>query len=568
MNQVAQQGAENGADIQTEVLIVGSGVAGALMAARLARAGVRVVILEAGPPITRSEAVRNYRNAVIRTPDAPYPSTPYAPAPSVLDPNGYYVQEKEPYFKSTYVRRVGGTTWHWLGTTLRHLPNDFKLGTLYGSAPDWPISYDDLEPWYQQAETELGVAGNGSEDLGSPRSGDFPMGSLPASYLDQQVALAAQKVGLSVRVTPQARNSRPYNGRPTCCGSSTCVPICPIGAKYDATVHLRQATALGAEVINQAVAHKLEVDDSGRITTVIFRRPDGTDQRAAGNIVVLAANAIEVPKLLLMSRTDALPNGVANRSDQVGRNLMDHPVQLSWALAPQPLYPYRSPLENAGIEDLRDGDFRSTRSAFRMAIGEDGWSFPGTTPDVLVDKLVKAGVYGRELVEQVNAHTARQFRFANLVEQLPDPRNRVLPAWDKVDDIGIPRPRLEYDLYEFERMGMAEARRVSDQIFEAMGALYVEHAEEHEGAGHVIGTYRMGDDPATSVVDRYQRAHDHPNLFMIGSGVFPTSGTANPTLTLSALALWAAETILGDLRAPVEVQAAGAAQVETEGGHP
>ena len=562
MNHVAQQNAA--ADIQSDVLIVGSGVAGALVAARLAQAGVRVVILEAGPPITRSEAVQNYRNAAIRTPDAPYPPTPYAPAPTVLDPNGYYVQEKEPYFKSTYVRRVGGTTWHWLGTTLRHLPNDFRIKTLYGVAADWPMSYEDLEPWYQQAETELGVAGNSDENLGSPRSGKFPMQGLPASYLDQQVALAAQKVGLSVQVTPQARNSRPYNGRPPCCGNSTCVPICPIGAKYDATVHLRQAIALGGQVIDQAVAHRLEVDSEGRVTGVVFRRPDGSDRRANGRIVVLAANAIEVPKLLLMSRTAALPNGVANRSDQVGRNLMDHPVQLSWALAADPLYPYRSPLENAGIEDLRDGDFRSTRAAFRMAIGEDGWSFPGTTPDVLADKLTKAGVYGKELVEQMNAHTARQFRFANLIEQLPDPRNRVLPAWDKTDAIGIPRPRLEYDLYAFERAGMAEARRVSEQVFEAMGAVYIEHADVHEGAGHVIGTYRMGDDPANSVVDREQRAHDHPNLFMIGSGVFPTSGTANPTLTLAALSLWAAATILEDLGAPAAVQGSTDAEGEQQ----
>ncbi len=552
MNHVAQQGER--ADIQTDVLIVGSGVAGALVAARLAQAGVRVVILEAGPPITRTEALRNYRDAAIRVPSAPYPPTPYAPAPTVLDPNGYYVQEKEPYFKSTYVRHVGGTTWHWLGTSLRHLPNDFKIKTLYGVAADWPITYEDLEPWYQQAETELGVAGDSGENLGSPRSGKFPMPGLPASYLDQQVALAAQKVGLSVQVTPQARNSRPFNERPPCCGNSTCVPICPIGAKYDATVHLRQATALGAEIVDQAVVHKLEVDSEGRVTAVIFRRPDGTDRRASGRIVVLAANAIEVPKILLMSRTDALPNGVANRSDQVGRNLMDHPVQLSWALARDPLYPYRSPLENAGIEDLRDGDFRSTRSAFRMAIGEDGWSFPGTTPDVLVDKLVKAGVYGTELVEQLNAHTARQFRFANLVEQMPDPRNRVLPAWDKPDAIGIPRPRLEYDLYAFERAAMAEARRVSDLVFEAMGAVYIDHADVHQGAGHVIGTYRMGDDPANSVVDREQRSHDHPNLFMIGSGVFPTAGTANPTLTLAALALWAAATIVEELGAPAAVQ--------------
>jgi glucose dehydrogenase len=284
------------------------------------------------------------------------------------------------------------------------------------------------------------------------------------------------------------------------------------------------------------------------VTGVRFKRPDGREQRAVAQVFVLAAHAIETPKILFMSRTDALPNGVANSSDQVGRNLMDHPIQLSWALAREPLYPYRSPLENAGSEDLRDGEFRRQRSAFRIAIGEDGWSFPGTPPETLATRLIASGFRGQQLVEQMNAHVARQIRFANLVEQLPDPENRITPAFDQPDALGIPRPRIHYRLDEFVERGMAEARRVSEQIFRAMDAYQIEHGDEHEGAGHVMGTYRMGDDPKTSVVNAEQRTHDHPNLFLLGSGVFPTVGTANPTLTLAALSLWAAGTIVHDLR--------------------
>lgn len=546
MSGFGQEGQEP--EISADVLIVGSGVAGALVADRLARRGVRVVILEAGPVIRRGDALARYRNAPIRTPDSPYENTPYAPMPSVLDPQGYYVQDEPPFFKSTYVRGVGGTTWHWLGTSMRHLPNDFRLKSLYGVAVDWPISYDDLEPWYGEAELELGIAGNSEENLGSHRTTEFPMKGLPPTYLDQQVSIAAESLGYSVAVTPQARNSRYYQGRPPCCGNATCVPICPIAAKYDATVHLDRARSLGAQVVPEAVVHRIEVNADGLVTGVVFRRPDGSDHRATGRIVVLAAHAIETPKLLLMSRTDALPNGVANSSDTVGRHLMDHPVQLSWALARDPLYPYRSPLENAGIEDFRDGDFRSRHSGFRMAIGEEGWSYPGTTPEVVIARLAAAGVRGKELIEQLNAHVARQFRFANLIEQMPDPNNRVTPAWDQTDAIGIPRPRIEYTVGEIERQGMAEARRISEQVFNAMGALYIDHGEDYEGAGHVIGTCRMGDDPSASVVTPEQRTHDHPNLFIVGSSVFPTTGTANPTLTLSALALWATQTILGEVQ--------------------
>jgi glucose dehydrogenase len=519
-----------------------------LAAYQLARAGAKVLVLEAGPPVDRNEALANYRNAVAKTPESPYLDTFYAPRPTVLDLQGYYVQDGPVLFKSTYERRVGGTTWHWLGTTLRHLPNDFRLRSLYGIAVDWPISYEQLEPWYSAAEQELGVAGDSKQDLGSPRSQDYPMHALPLTYLDKQVALAAAKLGLQVHVTPQARNSRTFDGRPPCCGNATCVPICPIAAKYDASVHVRKALELGVQVIDQAVVHFVEVNTDGWVTGIRFKRPDGREQQAIAQIFVLAANAIETPKILLMSRTDVLPNGVANTSDQVGRNLMDHPIQLSWALAREPLYPYRSPLENAGIEDLRDGGFRRERSAFRMAIGEDGWSFPGTPPEALATRLIASGFRGRKLVEQMNAHVARQIRFANLVEQLPDPENRITPAFDQVDSFGIPRPRIQYHLGEFVERGMAEARRVSEQIFEAMGAYQIEHSEEHQGAGHVMGTYRMGDDPTSSVVNAEGRTHDHPNLFLLGSGVFPTVGTANPTLTIAALALRAAAIIERDLR--------------------
>jgi glucose dehydrogenase len=535
-------------DLQANVVIVGAGVAGMLVAYRLAQAGVKVLVLEAGPPVDRMEALANYRNAVAKTPESPYPDTFYAPRPAVDKLDAYYVQDGPVFFKSTYERRVGGTTWHWLGTTLRHLPNDFRLRSLYGVAADWPISYDQLEPWYCAAEQELGVAGDSEADLGSPRSQPYPMHALPLTYLDKQISVAIAPLGLHVHVTPQARNARTFDGRPPCCGNASCVPICPIAAKYDATVHVRKALELGVQLLDQAVAHFVEVDAEGRVSGVRFKRPDGREQRAVADIFVLAAHAIETPKLLLMSRTDALPNGVANRSDQVGRNLMDHPVQLSWALAKEPLYPYRSPLENAGIEDLRDGAFRRERSAFRMAIGEDGWSFPGTPPDVMASQLIASGLRGRRLREQLGAHVARHFRFANLVEQMPNPENRITPAFDQPDALGIPRPRLHYNLDEFTQRGMAEARRVSEQVFQAMGASLIQHSEEHQGAGHVMGTYRMGADPQSSVVDAEQRSHDHPNLFLLGSGVFPTVGTANPTLTIAALALWAAHTIARDLR--------------------
>ncbi len=535
------------ADYEADVVVVGAGVAGLLAAWSLAQAGARVLVLESGPRVNRAEAVETYRNAVVKTPESPYPDVPYAPRPALAALDDYYVQVGPVDFKSNYERRVGGTTWHWLGTTLRHLASDFELQSRYGVAVDWPFGYTDLEPWYLAAEQALGVAGDNGVDFGDARSGSYPLPPLPLTYLDRQIALAVAPLGMEVKLTPQARNSIAYDGRPPCCGNGTCVPICPIAAKYDASVHARKAEALGTQILDQAVAYQVDVSPDGLVAGIRFKRPDGSEHRAIGRRYVIAGNAIETPKLLLISRSDGLPNGVANSSDQVGRNLMDHPIQLSWALANEPLYPYRSPLENAGIENFRDGEFRRQRSAFRIAIGEDGWSFPGTPPTGVAGILLKQGLRGKALAEAVAHHVAREFRFAILVEQMPLAENRIIPDFDQRDALGIPRPQIDYRLGDFVEQGMLEARTVADHIFDAIGVSYREHGEEHFGAGHIMGTHRMGNDPKAAVVNWEQRSHDHPNLFLLGSGNFPTVGTANPTLTIAALALWAAKTISLDL---------------------
>jgi glucose dehydrogenase len=536
------------AEYDADVVIVGAGVAGLLAAWSLIRAGAGVLVIESGPRVNRAEAVETYRQAVVKTPESPYPDVPYAPRPAIAAMDEYYVQVGPVNFKSNYERRVGGTTWHWLGTTLRHIPSDFEMQSRYGVAVDWPFGYQQVEPWYLAAEQALGVAGDNGEDFGSERSGNYPLPPLPLTYLDRRLALAVAPLGMEVKLTPQARNSIAYDGRPPCCGNATCVPICPIAAKYDASVHAAKVEALGGQILDQAIAYQVDVDSTGMVSGIRFRRPDGSEHRATGRRYVIAGNAIETPKLLLISRTDALPQGVANSSDQVGRNLMDHPIQLSWALANEPLYPYRSPLENAGIENFRDGLFRSKRSAFRVAVGEDGWSFPGTPPTGVAGEILKReGLRGKALAEAVEQHVAREFRFALLVEQMPLPENRVTPAFDKLDALGIPRPQIDYRLGDFVEQGMAESRRVADQIFDAVGVSYREHGQEHFGAGHIMGTHRMGNNPRSSVTNWEQRSHDHPNLFLVGSGSFPTVGTANPTLTIAALALWAATIVEQDL---------------------
>lgn len=531
---------------EADIVIVGAGVAGTLIGYQLASAGARVVILESGPWVDRGEALLTYQLSLAKTPESPYPDLPYAPRPTVLDLDAYFVQDGPEQFKSTYERRVGGTTWHWQGTAMRNLPNDFRMRTLYGIGEDWPLTYAELEPWYSAAEQELGVAG--ASDLGSPRSGPYPLPPIPASYLDQQINAALQPHGLEAPVSPHARNSVPFQNRPVCCGNNVCVPLCPIGAKYDASVHATLAQQAGAQLIDQAVVYKLDVSAEGAVERVHFKRPDGSDHTATGRFFVVAAHAIESAKLLLMSRSAALPAGVANRSDQVGRNLMDHPTLVSLCLAGEPIYPYRGPVEISGIEQLRDGPFRSESAAFRVPIGNDGWSFGGRIPTQLAGDMLAEQVRGAELRNALQDMSVRQVRLAALIEQLPDPNNRVTLA-DETDALGLPRPKISYAYDEYVMRGRDEARKLADLVFDGLGATMRTHVEELFGAGHIIGTYRMGTDPNSSVADASGRSHDHANLYLAGSGLFPSTATANPTLTIAALALRTADALQRELGA-------------------
>ncbi len=526
-----------------DVVIVGSGVAGAITAARLAKAGVKVLVLEAGPRVDRGQALRQFEAAVIKVPESPYPDSRHAPHPMVLATGEYYVQAGPENFGSSYLRQVGGTTWHWLGTAIRLVPDDFRLRSRFGLGGDWPSSYGDLETWECEAERERGVAGDPAADLQAPRSKPYPLPPIPMTHLDLRVAAAVAPLGYKVEPTPQARNSQRYDDRPPCCGSGTCIPICPVQAKYDATVHVVQAQRAGAEVMENAVAHIVELGSDGRVAGIRFKRPDGSDERAIGKVFVIAAHGIETPKLLLQSRADARPNGVANSSGQVGRNLMDHPTQLSWGLTAEKLWNHQGPLSTAGIESTRAGEWRGDRPSFRIQLGNTGWSWPTGAPYTTVDTLLQRGLRGAELDRALADHTARELTLAYMTEQLASPENRIVPDFARRDALGLPRPRIYFQYDDYTRRGLEHGRALHQRLFDAMKSADVHHDTEVKPAGHVLGTYRMGRDPKTSVVDINQRAHDHPNLFLLGSGVFPTSGASNPTLTIAALVLRSVPTI-------------------------
>ncbi|WP_045700246.1 GMC family oxidoreductase [Streptomyces rubellomurinus] len=570
-----------------DAVVVGAGFAGSLVAERLGARGWRVLVLEAGrtvPPAAETAAA--LRAAGGGPPTSPYPHHPDAPSPDVTDltglpdggftATGHLAQYGPLPYASGYLRANGGTGLLWTGLAPRMHPEDFRTGTL-GQGRDWPIGYADLEPYYREAERELGVAADADEQrravgLPIPDDYDFPMRAVPASHLDRQVAHALDgrtvhdpampaPARLAVTATPHARNGLPTRPGdavpgPPCAGSASCVPVCPTGAKYT-PLRTQARWAAGVELRTEAVVSRVLADPAtGRATEVEYLA-GGTRHRAAADLVVLAAHAIENARLLLLS-------GLANRSDQVGRNLMDHPALLTWGLMPRPVGPYRGPGSTSGLEAFRFGPARGRRAPFRIEIGNWGWSWAGGTPGAVAAALVATGLRGKELRERLGDRIGRQFSLQFELEQPADPANRVTLDPTRRDPLGLPSPAVRYDLDEYVREGMASARAVSDQLFALLGAedhtAYpagpgwpgrLEHrgvAYGYRGAGHAGGTHVMGSSPGTSVVDHWQRSWDHPNLYAVGCGSMPSLGTSNPSLTMAALALRSAERMDRDLR--------------------
>ncbi|MFB6890195.1 GMC family oxidoreductase [Kitasatospora sp. NPDC056327] len=587
-----------------DVVVVGAGFAGSLVAHRLGGHGHRVLVLEAGHAVPDAATTADaYRAAGGGTPTSAYPRSADAPSPDVDDltglpdggftATGYLLQHGPLPYASGYLRANGGTGLLWTGLTPRMHPEDFRTADL-GHGRNWPIGYQDLEPYYREAERELGVAADAAQQrsaVGLPIPDDyaFPMRPVPASHLDRIAARALdgrtvrdpaadEDARLAVSTTPHARNGRPAgpdagadaaraphplhphgraapDGEP-CRGAASCVPVCPTGAKYT-PLRTQARWAPTVRLRTDAVVRRVLVDATGRATGVEYHAA-GTTHRVRAGLVVLAAHAIENARLLLLS-------GLAGRSDQVGRNLMDHPALLTWGLLPEPTGPYRGPGSTSGLEAFRFGPARTRRAPFRIEIGNWGWSWAGRPPGAETAALLRAGLRGKELRERVGDRLGRQFALQFELEQPADPANRVTLDHGHPDRLGLPRPAIRYDLSAYVRDGMASARAVSDRLFALLGAEdhtryeaapgwpgRFEHGGRpygYRGAGHAGGTHVMGDAPGTSVVDQWQRCWDHPNLYAVGCGSMPSLGTSNPSLTMAALALRSADRIHRDLTA-------------------
>lgn len=583
-----------------DAVIVGTGISGAIIALELSQKHKRVLLIEGGPgeDITLNSYlayVERFYGAVVKDSQAPYPVNNNAPYPRGSDAGpalpgrpftGAYMVQKGPVVTdTTYTRVLGGTTMHWEAKILRMLPEDFEMQKLFGHGLDWPLSFADLEPFYEMAEREIGVSAEvvdqKDQDLGIDyRAGYcYPMHGLPLSYLDTQVdqGIRGTKVDLfgkpyALKVTPfpQGRNGIPnaaYDGGKgftpvgtvstsqvemggRCQGNNNCVPICPVQAKYHAGKTLAKALQSGrVKLLTQAVASRVLTRSDGLIRGIEFKKykslasTDHTVGFAKGKIYVIAANAIETPRLLLASGLQAT-NGL------VGRNLMDHAYLLNWARMPVDCGTMRGTNSTGGIVTLRGGKFRRHMAAFSIDIHNDGWGWATGAPySDLIDLVDNGNLMGRELRSEFIRHVNRQLLLAFMIEMPPSESNRVSVDPAYTDALGNMRPVISLTVPEYTMRGAAYGRQFARTVFQRLGASdFTSYSPEdlgyvdYDGAGYVIrggnhlaGTHVMGNSSSNSVVKDTLQSWEHPNLFLAGGGSMPTIGTANITVTLAAL---------------------------------
>ena len=528
--------------IESDICIIGSGISAAMVADKLARTTTgKIVVVEVGdeaPPLGQRPALRD---RYLSYGENPWPN----------EHLGGYEMEGPLQSRSL---QVGGLAMHWGGLTPRWSPEDFRTRSMFGMGTDWPISYDDLDPYYQEAERLLGVSGEQGPPAMDPRGAPFPMPALPLTHNLLQLQDWASHAGITMWSQPSAKNSRPYDGRSECCRNDTCTPICPIGAKYSPDFTWNRLRASNRVTLYpRTLVRRLVLEDgSSRIVSAeAVQRARGKGNGAgngAGTPVtfrakqfVVAGGYVWSAHLLLLSGGSRAPDGIANRSGTVGKYLTGHRNQQAFISLPMRLHPgmngqhslvtkqfMRAP---AGDRYLRH-DLRVWESSFARGPrlrGDDGTLMLGD--DIM-----------RDWRERTTTGVARVRAFYDVV---PDRSSELTLDASRRNAWGDPMPKLTF-------RDAPESAALRGYSVETIGALFAMMARagggtvlqtEEDDANHPAGGCRMGSDPASSVVDGWGRTHDHENLFVVGAPTCVSGSCTNSTLTFCALALRSAEEI-------------------------
>ena len=529
-----------------DFVIVGSGAAGGVIARELAQGGLTVVVMEQGPrfslPDFKHDELKDWYLGGITNDAVKNPQTFRNDGAKKAE-----IQKLKPPL--WYGRGVGGSTLHYTANYWRLHEIDFIERSVLGAIPgtgftDWPITYADLEPYYTKVEWEVGVSGlAGASPFDPPRSRPYPMPPLPVKSSGVLFERGARKLGLHPIPSPMAINSQQYRGRPACVHCGFCHGFaCEVGAKASSlTTVIPEAEATGrCEVRPESYVFRIDTNNEGRATGVAYYDRDRRERFQRARAVVLSANGAETPRLLLMSAGPRFPHGLANSSGLVGKYLMFNYGGRVEGVFEHELNEYKSVQVTRILHDFYDSDPKRGHYGgggldARFGPQAATWAIRNVTESAPWGSAYKARLKEFPRSMQVSSHSTSLALESNNITLDPELKD----AW------GLPAIRVTYKDHPDD---LATARFLQDrcaEILEAAGALRVTQVPvaEQTSSAHLLGTCRMGNDAATSVIDRYHRSHDVPNLFLCDGSSLVTSGRGQPTMTIQALAFRAGEHI-------------------------
>jgi choline dehydrogenase-like flavoprotein len=531
-------------DDEVDFVVVGSGAAGGVVAKELSTAGFRVVVLEQGP--WRTE--RDFVHDEIKIFQQSALSTDWNVSPNTFRKTEKDKAQKQPAL--VYARGVGGTSVHFSANFWRFREIDFKeasvKGTLAGTGfADWPITYQDLEPYYTKVDWEIGVAG-APGPFDPPRSRPYPMPPHPPKSTGVLLERGARKLGYKPFPAPMAIASKPYDGRSQCVQCGFCESFgCEVRAKSSSLVTvIPKAVATGrCEIRPNSYARKIETDAKGRATGVKYFDADKKEVFQRAKAVVVCANGAETPRLLLNSSSNLYPHGLANTSGVVGKYLMPNGAGLAAGVFDHEVNGYKGIVATRVVWDLYELDPKLG------LVGGGGFDYRFDVTPIqfasdagLPPKAQKWGKEYKRWIAQTYTRTALCFGHTT---SLPVASNSISLDPTVKDAWGVPAIRMTYSDHPQDLKLYKYFAARGEELLHASGAAQTWQLpiESQEFAVHLLGTCRMGNDPKTSVVDKYNRAHDVKNLFIVDGSSLVTSGRGQPTMTIQALAFRAGDNI-------------------------
>ncbi|RNB83569.1 GMC family oxidoreductase [Brevibacillus panacihumi] len=508
---------------EVDVCIVGAGAAGGVLAYDLAKAGLKVVVIEAGP---FWDPQHDFASDELSMRKLGWQET------RLVDG-----QDPLRLGHNNSGRGVGGGTVHFTGVFLRFHESDFMTRTLDGVGEDWPIRYQDLAPYYDRIEREIAVSGPDHFPWGAFH-GPYPYPVRePISANAQLFREACAKLGMESVVAPLAILSGPFDGRPPCINRGFCNQGCMPNAKYSGLIHhIPKAIQEGAEVLSDCMVTEI-LSEGNRVTGVVFSH-DGQTYRQRARVVILAGFVVETPRLLLHSATPHFPDGLANSSGWVGKAIMPHSSHDVYGRLPEEVRLYKgTPVLSLSQHFYEtDPDRGFARGYTLIAHGSRPVAMAGA---IAADREDGSFLWGQKLRETMLDYNLYA-RITLVGEVLPHPDNAVTLSGLK-DEYGMPVPKVTFSYQENDKKLYKHAIGQMNRLIEAMGGV-PEHVVSD--TAHLMGGCRMGSDPQTSVVNEYGQSHDIPNLFIAGASTFVTSGGANPTNTVMALAARTADKLI------------------------